>query len=137
MTPALAGRRLIEAFRVNGRLPRNATPQEPRCAHPQMEYSDEERAEWEAAPFDPFRAPPSEAEVVAMEESFALLPPLAALDLDAYRAARGVAKAMAWSGNLKPVARKLGISPAELVVRARRAFERIAELNQQGAAMAA
>jgi hypothetical protein len=90
-TPQHVALRLIEAFRIDKRLPRVASPKNPGSAHPQMEYSDEEKAEWEHIPYDPSRAYPTPAELTTMEERFEWLYSVAETDLNAAFALR------AWS----------------------------------------
>src|ERR1019366_3091518 len=65
-TPSRVQRHLLEAFRIDDRLPKVAGPKQPGSAHPVMEYTDEERAEWEAVPIDPTKFSVTRAEEIAM-----------------------------------------------------------------------
>jgi hypothetical protein len=69
-TPEHVGKRLIEAFAVDRRLPRIERPKAPGSAHPQMTYTAEEMEEWEAIPIDPKRFAPQPDELAAMEAAF-------------------------------------------------------------------
>lgn len=72
-TPDHVASRLIEAFRVDRRMPRIERPKSPGSAHPAMEFSREEMDEWEAIEIDPSRFAPRWDEIAAMEEAFAWL----------------------------------------------------------------
>jgi hypothetical protein len=134
-TPSHVSLRLIEAFRIDKRLPRVASPKAPGSAHPQIEYTDEERAEWETIPYDPSRAYPSPAEIATMEECFGWLSALAVLDLNACLALRMWALRMA-GGNtnrsgvrsLAGTARSLGIAKSTMTERKDRAISLIGSM---------
>ena len=72
-TPELVQSRLLEAFRIDRRMPRIERPKQLGSAHPTMEYSAEEKAEWEAVPIDPSRLPPTREDISYMERVFAWL----------------------------------------------------------------
>lgn len=69
-TPEFVGRCMIEAFRIDRSLPRIERPKAPGSAHPQIEYSEEEREAWEEIPLDPERMMPSPLAKARMETIF-------------------------------------------------------------------
>lgn len=69
-TPHHVACRLIEAFRVDRRMPKIERPKDPGSAHPTIEYSDEERADWELNHIDADRLPAKPDEIARMVEAF-------------------------------------------------------------------
>lgn len=49
-TPEWVGYCIIEAFKVDRKMPRIERPKDPGSAHPQIEYTQEEKDEWEKIP---------------------------------------------------------------------------------------
>ncbi|HYA07714.1 MAG TPA: DUF6362 family protein [Xanthobacteraceae bacterium] len=136
-TPAHVARRLIEAFRVDRRLPRIERPRAPGSAHPAMEYTREEMAEWEAIPIDPSRFAPTPDEIERMETAFAWLLIARESGLKYQFALRAWAlrksSGRGHRGSIRGVARKFGLSDVALLKRKDRALDCVAwSLNEKG-----
>lgn len=136
-TPTHVARRLIEAFRVDRRMPRIERPKSPGSAHPAMEYSREEMEIWETVPLDPSRFIPTHPEIDLMETAFAWLQIINRTDFDGLVALRIWAIRMSsgatrrGSGtSVRAIACKLGVSHIKLLRRKDCALSAIAsELN--------
>lgn len=127
-TPEHVALRLVEAFRIDKRLPRVASPKAPGSAHPQMEYSDEEKAEWETIPYDPSRSYPTPTELTTMEECFEWLYSVAATDLNACLALRAWALDVSLGRGHQVTAKKLKVKKTTLMMRKHKALCMIVSL---------
>lgn len=137
-TPQLVAEKLIEAFRIDARLPRVAKPKAPGSAHPQMEYSDEERECWEEVKIDPTRFHPSFKEIETMEERFEWLYAVAETNVAAALALRNwILWAMRGSirsggkksdASLRSFARKIGVDQSTITRRKDRALSIIVSM---------
>ena len=124
-TPDHVAGRLVEAFRVDRRMPRIERPKAPGSAHPTMEFSREEMAEWEAIEIDPSRFAPRRSEIAAMEEAFAWLLILRESDLDAQFALKIWALTTASGHSLRRFCRETGMVRVTLQKRKDRALKAI------------
>jgi hypothetical protein len=136
-TAALVQSRFLEAFRVDRRLPRIERPKPPGSAHPTMEYSPEERAEWEAIPIDLSRLPPSRGEISRMERIFDWLLFLVGAAFDHLRVALKAWLATETRGGSHVThCRKAGLLLATFIAWKDEAVELIARrLNRDGVAV--
>jgi hypothetical protein len=129
-TPDHVARRMVEAFRVDRRLPRIERPKAPGSAHPTMEFSREEIAEWEPIEIDPSRFAPTRVEIAAMEAAFAWLLIVRESDPDAQFALKIWALSAASGNSLRRFCRKTGAHRVTLLKRKDRALRVISsELN--------
>ncbi len=132
-TPDHVARRLIEAFRVDRRMPRIESPKQPGSAHPSIEYSREEMEIWETVPIDPSRFIPTRAEIDVMETAFGWLTRMSVIDFDgvvalrvwALRTAGGKTRRGS-AASVRTLARKLGVADTTLLRRKDRALSSIA-----------
>jgi len=130
-TPDHVARRLVEAFRIDRRMPRIERPKAPGSAHPAMEFSREEMAEWGAIEIDPSRFLPTRPEIVAMEEAFAWLLIVRESDPDAQFALKIWAISAASGHSLRRFCRKSGMVRVTLQKRKDRALKAISsKLNE-------
>lgn len=123
-------RRLIEAFRIDRRMPRIERPKAPGSAHPTMEYSREEKEIWETVEIDPKRFAPTPAEIAAMETAFGWLRQIDFDKADSLRAwsirQTGTAIKRASGNSVRSIASKMGVSHVTLLKRKDRALSSIA-----------
>jgi len=87
-TPSRVQRHLLEAFKIDDRMPKVASPKQPGSAHPAMEYTREEIEAWETVPLDPRRFPVTREQERAMNVALDWLFIVRAENMDAYRALR-------------------------------------------------
>jgi hypothetical protein len=69
-TAELVQARLLEAWRIDFRLPRAGGPRKPCSAHPAFKHDDEDVADWEAIEINPSRFAPTREEISLMESIF-------------------------------------------------------------------
>jgi len=108
-TPDHVGRRIVDAYRIDRRMPRIESPKSPGSAHPQIEYSDEDRAGWETNVIEPGRFPPSLAEIATMESVFLWLLLIRKSHLKEQIALKCWAAAVASDTSIRKVGRRIGI----------------------------
>ena len=123
-TPEHVGRRLIEAFRIDRRLPRVPLPvcKGSGFLAKQIQYTPEERAEWEEMPLDVNRMPPTQAEVTWMEK---VLDWLRGVENLRYRHAVtlwALRKASASGRSIREIARRLDVTHLTFLERRQRAL---------------
>lgn len=124
-TPEHVARRLVEAFRIDRRLPRIERPKAPGSAHPQIEYTEEEREAWEVIPLDMARIAPSLEEIETMDACFAWLAMVSRVDLDAHFALKNWARLKAENSSIRKFCRQHGIGHVTLIHRKNRATAKI------------
>jgi hypothetical protein len=140
ITAEQVSERVIEAFKIDSRLPRVAKPKAPGGSHPTVYRSEALRFEVAQArklagikDDEPVRVHPTPSEIETMEEALAWLPPVATADRKAYDALRiwAVRKAapVATKGakSLRSIAAGLDIRPMEITRRKARAIGMIVE----------
>ena len=129
-TPDHVARRLIQAFRIDRRMPRIERPKKPGSAHPTVEYSREEMEIWEAVPIDVRRFAPTPIERLEMEVAFAWLHMIAdaeSLALRAWAIRQAGGGLCGRSGNsIRSIAASQGVSHVTLLKRKDRALLSIA-----------
>jgi hypothetical protein len=123
---------LIEAFKIDRRLPSIERPKKPGSAHPAMEYSREERDEWELIELDPKRFAPTREEIASMELAFKWLLSVRESDPDGCFALKNWALRKAGgktnrsgANSIKALARKMGVTDTALLKRKDRALSLI------------
>jgi hypothetical protein len=116
---------VVWAVGVSRRQISSAAPKPPSAAHPQIEYSVMDRAEWEATPID--------CDFTEAERADVVLQWLHLLDDDLRTALREWAETEARGLSHKTRCRELRMLPATMIYRKERALETIAaHLNRSG-----
>jgi hypothetical protein len=134
LTIEATAKRVVDAFEVDRRLPRNRTPKAPGNAHPAVFRSKEERLITALARAadgivdDEPSIPPTLAEIAAMEATFAWLLAMRTVWPEEYDALRAWAKRMAGCGrSIRSIAKDTGTSAMTLLRRKDRALTLLVE----------
>lgn len=129
-TADLVAEKLIEAFSVDRRMARIKGPRELGAVHPQIEYSAEDREEWER---QEIKLAPLADEIAAMETAFGWLDAVRESDWNAFDALRKWAIYKNWHISLRSIAKKAGMKESTLRLRYERALSSIvSRLNRLG-----
>jgi hypothetical protein len=125
--------RMVEAFKIDRRLPRVQSPKAPGGAHPPIARSTALRYEVAMArklagiEDEPATIRPTQTEIDAMEKTFALLPDIFAADREGYECLRVWCARMAepvkgkGERSLRSIAERLGMPTMKLLRRKDRA----------------